>query len=923
MALIALAAVLVFIVLPSIGPYTELLWFREDGRYPQVFWLLYQTKGTLFSIFFAVSLAMLYLNLGHAFKIAMVYTDRPVTVSEVLVSRLLSLLHNRGSLVSKVASLVFAVGLSASFSSEWMTYLRATHGVSFHKTDPIFGLDLSFFVFSLPWYLAIVRSLFGLFLLTTILTTGVYVALRGIATVGRIDLGRDKVSRHVLALIGLCVVTYGCQMWLERFRVGLLENTQFVGGSYTAVHVLALQGPMAMLMVAVGLVIVLSPFWKSGLKVAAGGAVLYLVCAIIGYGIYPAVLNAWVVAPNRITLESPYASKAISMTRFAYGLDAIDVKNTEVQGQPSASDLANSQGTLDNVRLWDPEVLQQSVESLQGLKPYYRFNDVDIDRYTLNGKKRMVMLAPRDISVNGLAASAQNWVNTRLEYTHGYGVTMSPVNTANANGQPDFLIKDIPPTTPTDLPISQPRIYFSDFRDTTEADNYVLVDTKVDEFDYPSQQNNQTNRWTGDRGIRLNSFVQKLVFSIALSDVNILISPNVTENSRLLMHRSVLDRAGLLYPFLSFDRDPYMIINGGRLFWIIDGYTTTGQIPYSAYSDSEEIPDQPNYIRNPVKIIVDAYTGDTTAYAIQPDEPLLQTYESIYPGLIRDLKELPPGFAEHFRYPEDLFRAQTRQLTQYHVPESEPVAFLNNEDAWDLPTEKGSSGQEELMAPYYVQMRLPSDAKDEFLLILPFTPRAKGNMSGWLAAHCDPDEYGKLYLYEYQRGSIVSGPKQMEANFNQNPKIANLYTLLKNESSSLAVGNLIVMPVGNSVMYAEPMFLSSASNGITAIPELGKVVLGLSTGQIVVADNYATALKELFADVGTQVAAPPSIATPSQTSENTKRSAPSSPGVVTKADVQALLQLANQADDALRKGDFAKYGDYQKQLRTKLENLSK
>jgi len=918
-------AILLFVVLPSVGPYTEYLWYREDGRHPQVFWLLYQTKGVLFTGFFVVSLAMIYLNIARALRISMVYSDRPSSVGEVLVSRLLSVLQQHGKLLSKLVSLVLAIMLSLSFSNEWMTYLRASHAHSFGHVDPIFGKDLSFFVFSLPWQLAIVKAIFGMFLLTALLSTGLYVALQGIAFLGRVEIGKDAVRGHVAALLGLCIVTYAVQMWLERYQIGLQQSQQFLGGGYTAIHQLALKGPLAIMLLLVGILFCLAPVWRAGWRVAIGGAVVYVACFVIGMGIYPAILQTWIVTPNRITLESPYAAKAIAMTRYAYGLDSIEVKDTQVQGQPSAADVASSKGTLDNMRLWDPEFLRQSVEALQGLKPYYRFCDVDIDRYTIAGRRQMVMLAPRDIDTNGLSPDAQGWVNTRLEYTHGFGVTISPVNAANESGQPEFLVKDIPPITPTDLPIKQPRIYFSDFRadDGSSVDNYVVVDSKVDEFDYPSEKNNQTNRWTGDRGIKVGSFFPKLAVSIALGDFNIFISSNVTGNSRLLMHRGVVDRASLLYPFLTYDQDPYMVVNDGRLFWILDGYTSTDQIPYSAYSETDFPPGRPNYIRNSVKVVIDAYSGETTAYAIEPDEPLLLTYESMYPGLIKDRSSLPAGLAEHFRYPEDLFTAQARQLRQYHVPETEPTAFLNNEDAWDMPTEKGTSNTEAPMSPYYVQMRLPSDPKDEFLLILPFTPRAKGNMSGWIAAHCDPDAYGKLWLYEYPRGSILPGPKQMEANFSQNPAIANLYTLLANSQSTLRTGNLLVMPIGNSVMYAEPMFLSSASQGITAIPELRKVVLALSTGQIVIADNYADALKMLF---GSPQA--PSIATTAPPNQAVSApvvgaTSPKRAGPISKADMQQLLQIANQADASLRQGDFAKYGEYQKQLRAKLEELSK
>jgi hypothetical protein len=914
------AFLLFFVLLPSVGPYTEYLWFSQDARQPQVFWLLYRTKAVLFTAAFVISLSLIYLNITRALKISAVYSSKPASVGEALVSRILTVLQDHGSLLSKVASLVLAIVVSLGFSEEWMTYQTAVHAMPFHKVDPIFGMDLSYFVFVLPWQLTIVKALLGLFVLTTILTTGLYVALQGMAFLGRIDLGKNAVRGHVAALIGLCIATYAVQMWLVRFQIGLQQGQQFTGGGYTAFHQLQVQGPLAILLLVLGVVFCIAPLWNSGWKFAVWGAAGYVFCWVLGFVIYPAILQAWIVEPNRITLEAPFASKAITMTRYAYALDQIEPKFAQVEGQPTAADLTNSRGTLDNMRLWDPEQLRQAIESLQGLKPYYRFRDVDIDRYTIGGRKQMVMLSPRDIDVSGLAASANNWVNTRLEYTHGIGVTISPVNAATNSGQPEFIVKDIPPTSPADLPITQPRIYYSDFR-TEGGDpiyNYVLVDTKVDEFDYPAPGNDKSNRWEGDRGIRVGAFIPKLAFSFTLQDFNLLVSTNITGNSRLLMHRGVIDRASLIYPFLTFDQDPYMVVNNGKLVWILDGYTSTNQVPYAAYSEVPNLPNQPNYIRNSVKVVVDAYSGETNAYAVQPEEPVLQTYESIYPGLIKNIATLPAGLAEHFRYPEDFFTAQAQQLRQYHITEKDPVAFLNNEDAWDMPTEVGSAGSEVTMPPYYVQMRLPSDPKDEFLLILPFTPRQKSNMSGWIAAHCDPDRYGRLWLYEYPQGNILPGPKQMEANFAQNPNIANLYTLLKNSQSNVQTGNLLVIPIGNSVMYAEPMFLTS--QGVTAIPELRKVVLALSTGQVVIGDTYADALKELFGGQQAPAAAPVASTTPSVPTG----AAPKNPAVtVSKPDAEALLHLMDQADAALRQGDFAKYGEDQKELRDRVEQLTK
>ena len=903
--------VLVF-VLSCVGPYTEWLWFKEDARHPVVFSKILEVKGYLFLGGFIVSLLVLYTSLSRALSLSMVHLERPSSVSEVLVSRFLGVLQEHGGTITKIVSCVIALMFGGGLTSLWDSYLLWAHAQPFHRVDPIFGRDLGFYVFQLPFWLSAITFVFTLFVVVTVLTTAIYLSLGSVAAVAKVQLARPAIRGHVGLLFGLSVAIYGVQLWMRRFEYGVLESGQFIGAGYAAMHQLPVQTVLAFLIVATGLLGAILSLTGARLSLAYFGLGACALVYVGGMVIYPGLLQVTVVNPNKLTAESPYASKAINQTRFAYGLDQIDVKNSTVQAEPSAADLTASQSTLDNMRLWDPTELRRSAEALQGLKPYYEFRDVDLDRYRIGGHQQMVMLAPRDINVAGLSPSAQNWVNMKLQYTHGFGVTVSPVNEATSEGEPMFLVRDIPPVAPPELKIDQPRIYFSDFGEN--QDNYVLVDTKVDEFDYPAESIDQHTRWTGNRGVEVGALFPRIAYSIVLGDFSLLISPNVTSNSRLLVHRGILDRAHQIYPFLTFDNDPYMVILNGRLVWVLDGYTGTDRMPYSAYSDVDGW--RVNYMRNPVKVMVDAYSGEMTAFAIDPNEPLLRAWESIFPGLVRPASEMPAGLADHFRYPGQLFTAQAQQLTLYHVPEQDPVAFLNNEDAWDMPTERGLSGDEESMSPYYVQMRLPDEGQDEFMLILPFTPRQKGNMSGWLAAHCDPADYGKLRLYEYPRGSILPGPKQMEANFNQSPQIANQNTLLKNANSQVLPGNLLVMPIGHSVMYVEPMFLESTSSGITAIPELKKVVLALQD-KIVIADTYADAMRQLFGNVAATPAAP---ATPPKPG-TTPGSVPAVSGSVAKADVQEALKLANDADAALRAGDFAKYGDLQKQLKAKLQQL--
>ena len=569
------------------------------------------------------------------------------------------------------------------------------------------------------------------------------------------------------------------------------------------------------------------------------------------------------------------------------------------------------------MRLWDPTVLRTTLDNVQTLRSFYSFNDVDVDRYTVNGKQTLTMVAARDIHLDALPDNSRTWQFERLQYTHGFGITMSPVNTADEQGLPTYLIRDIPPVTPPEIPIKQPRIYYSDFRDARgeTTDEYALVDTKVAEFDYPSGGSMTTSHWESDRGIPFSGLLTRLAFSILFQDVNPLIGgANLTSGTRLLVHRNVKERCSLIYPFLQFDDDPYIVVLNGRLVWVLDGYTTTGQIPYSQRLEGAERP--LNYIRNSVKATVDAYTGETIAYAIEPKDPILKAYREIYPGLIRDLSELPAGLDKHFRYPEDLFNIQSVQLTQYHVTDAQ--AFLNTSQAWDIPNERGLSDVSEPSRPYYVQMRLPDEPKEGFLLILPFTPRGKPNMTGWLAAHCDPGSYGKLVLYQYPEGSNPPpGPAQMEATFNQDKVIADINRQLNNDQSRILSGNLLVVPLGKSLLYVEPLFLQSRTEGIAPKPKLVKVILALPSGNPVVADTYDEALQKLFGNGEGVAATAPTVPVPGTSTAP----AVAADSEAWKREVRIVGKLLDDAEAAQRAGDWARYGDLLKQLKAKIKDL--
>ncbi len=907
--------VLIIAFLSMLRPYTDFLWYTHDARQPEVFTLAYATKGFLFSAAFVFAVAFVYLNLKKAFKVSPVYDRVPETSTEQMLAQIFDRVQTR-TWIPKVASLVLGLLYAGAFSGEWQSYLLWKNGGSFGKTDPLFGKDIGFYTFDLPFLNASIGLVFGIVMLTTLICATLTYGLTALAKAGNIQLDTRRSSAHTSLLIGLCLIVFGIKIWFARYSFTVNIGSQFTGAGYAATQQLAMTTVLSILTMIGGVAV-----WGfSRLKsdnvrplVWVGGSLAAL--WFLGVAVWPGLVQRFKVDPDKLNVEAPFAARAIGMTRWAYGLDKIGVKETNVQVTPTDAEVEASKPTLEQMRLWDPEVLRRSIDSLQGFRPYYSFNDVDVDRYMIGGVQRQVMVAARDVEIEGLQPQAQNWVNQRLQYTHGYGIAMAPTNTATRLGQPQFIAKDVPISTISDIKVDQPRLYFSDFRNSNGdlKDPYALVRTRIAEFDYPteSETGSKTYKWTGDRGVPVSGFLAKAAYAILFNDGNLFVSRNIDSDTRILYRRSVIERAQKIYPFLRFDQDPYLVVYEGRLLWIIDGYTTTNAIPYSEQISTGS--DSLNYIRNSVKVVIDGYLGETTAYAIETDEPVLQAYRKIYPGLVKDLSALPKGLNAHFRYAEDMFMAQASMLTQYHV--TDPTAFLNNEDAWEMPHEIGLEGRRTDMKAYYVQMQLPSSPKDEFLLILPFTPRQKNNMSGWLAARCDPEHYGQVILYRYPKGSNMPGPAQMESKFNQDNEIANLNKLLNSDQSRIVPGNLLVVPIGQSILYVKPLFIQSASSGIAAIPELRKVILSMND-TVVVADSYQEALAELLGTTvpvqGTSVKPAPDNKAP------TTKPAQSS---VDRQLVQQALDYLKQAEQAQRSGDWAKYGELQKKAREALEKL--
>ncbi|MCG9894461.1 MAG: UPF0182 family protein, partial [Fimbriimonadaceae bacterium] len=854
------AAIILFLLVavPSLsGLWLEWLWYRDDAQAPQIFEKLILVQAGLWLVGFVVPAVLFWIVSGKAAdriqltlitggpsagraRSAWEAMQEEGSAEQQAARAALEFLRAAGPWPGRVLGIFVALAVAAGLRDLAEEVLLFTARSPFGQMAPIVNVDIGFFVFELPVYrrvlglVALTASVAALISLLPGLLHGWVAKSVGLASAG-------SLPRASAAWTGGALVLVGLNAWLARFDTFTSPGRQFTGPGLADYTGFLWTGYAAWVIVLAGVCglagLFLAKPW-SLLKPAGIAAVAAWIASAV---IVPGVVEEWVVKPNRIAAEGPFAEHAIRMTRWAYGLDRFEETAFQVKEAPTRAELTTAENTLANMRLWDPLILERSLESIQSLRPFYEFSDVDLDRYVIDGQQRMVMIAPRDIQLAGLSRESQSWDALHLVYTHGYGATVSAVNASTPSGRPAFLTKNMPPESVDAFrKITEPRLYFGDFQPGSRAGaGYIIAPSNVEEFDFPTDNEDATHRWTGERGIRLDSFLTRWALALRKGDINIAISRAVNRDSRLVMRRDVVERASRVFPMLRIDQDPYLVITPeGRLVYILDGYTASDRVPYSAGNNTRLFRD--NYIRNSVKITIDAYSGDLNAYAFLPDEPILKAIRRAIPNLIQDKSAMPEGLMAHIRYAEDGFLAQADVLTQYHV--TDPRRFLSNEDAWQIP---GENSERPRIDPYFVTMRLPGEDREKFMLILPFTPREKKNMIGWMAAHCDPEDYGKVVLYKFPKNTQTQGPEQMEATFNADPSIAEINRQLNNDQSRIVPGNLIIVPIGASILYVKPLFLESRSN---PIPELKKVALGLQN-RVAVGDTYQQALERLFGSV--------------------------------------------------------------------------
>ncbi|MDJ0703640.1 MAG: UPF0182 family protein [Leptolyngbyaceae cyanobacterium MO_188.B28] len=908
---------------------TQTWWFDAIG-FTEVFWTQISWRILIWIGVFVVYALFLWGQYGLAMRLT---RDRPIRYFNDF--RLRPYINQLPRYIAAAVILLLALFAATESSASWTIVLKYLNPSEFGVQDPIFQQDIGFYLFQLPLFEMLQIGVLGLLFWGLIIALAVY----GIKGEIRPERGwkyflTGKVKTHLCLLLAAMAVAIAIGFWLERYELLYSPSGVVFGAGYTDVNArLQAYWLMGCVTLAVAGLFILS-LWRSGFSLPIIGIFAYIAILLVFNIAYPWFQQQVIVAPNELEKENPYIINNIQFTRQAYGLADVQRESFPAKNQLDRQDLQDNASTLRNIRLWDYRPLQNTYRQLQEIRSYYSFEGVDVDRYSLEGDYRQVMLSAREFDFRRLPNVAKNWVNQRLKYTHGHGVVMSPVNRVTPNGLPEFFIKDIPPSSQVDLTVEQPGIYYGE--NTTD---YVFTGTSTPEFDYPvSADDNAVTNYDGKGGVPIGSFWRRLAYTYQLGSFKILLSNYFTDTSRVHYHREIRDRVTQIAPFLQYDSDPYITVVNGRLKWIIDAYTVSNRYPYSTplrYSKAvdqslvEEKPDwsvtpianpdatirqvarhQINYLRDSVKVVVDAYDGDVQFFVIDENDPVLATYRKIFPTLFKPSNAIPPEIRAHFRYPRDFFTIQAQMYQAYHMVN--PEVFYNREDLWRFPFQN-YEGNEVLMQPYYAIMRLPGESKEEFISILPFTPNKKDNMVAWMTARSDGDGYGKLLLYEFPKQELVYGPRQIEARIDQTPNISQQLTLWSQEGSRVIRGDLLVIPIEQSLLYVEPIYLR-AERG--ELPQLKRVIVAYGD-QTVMTETLEKSLNAIFGEgqaLDTQ--------SPAQlTRESAEQPETSLPNTLSPL-VKSALETYQEGQTALRQGDWERYGQTQQELGRLLQRLN-
>ena len=882
----AASAVIVLIFLAGlIGTIQKWLWMGELG-FHGIFWTLLTTQWAMFFSAFVVAFIYLWINLRQTAKERTVMPARAVGNRPAALSGATDVLRSITELsprliqsIAVVSSAAIAVLFAIGFYDRWDTYLRFRHGGSVGVVDPLFGVDIGFYLFRLPFYSLLQSSvmvLTGLTLTVVLLAYMVFGLLR-FTNHQKIAIGGGATA-HLSVLLGIFVADAGLGFYLDHYQLVYSTLGIVYGAGYAADHVTR---PALWFMVAIsGAACVLLAFnaFRRQFSALLVGSVIYVVLYLVAVQLLPAAFQKFRVQPNELALESPYLRHYIDFTRKAYQLDAIEEIAYPALPDLTAAVVARNEDTIQNIRLWDARPLLQTYAQTQAIRLYYQFYDVGVDRYHLPDGYHQVMLSTRELAQE-LPEQAQTWVNQRLQFTHGYGLVMSFVSKTVGGGFPDYLLQNVPAESAYGLTIDQPAIYYGE-----STAGYRIVSTGIKEFDYPKGNDNVYTSYSGQGGIPVDGFWKKVLFAWTQGDINILLTSYITPDSRIQIWRRAQERVAQIAPFLRLDGDPYPVLSEGRLYWIQDAYTVSDQYPYSSLHRTVD-GDSFNYIRNSVKVVVDMYDGSVTFYLMDPKDPILAVYRRAFPDVFKDLNRLSPDLKAHLRYPEDQFAIQADEYKTFHM--TDPQVFYNREDLWVSPNES-YGGTSAPMDPYYILMKVPGSDQLEYLLMTPFTPQNRDNMISWLAARCDFPGYGRMIFYQLPKEKLVYGPSQIEAMINQNTTISQQLTLWDQRGSRVIRGKLIVTPIESSFLYIVPLYLQAEGANF---PQL-KRVIAVAGDKVVMEPTLDAALGDLFGASALSAGS----------------AAPAAPGATPQPALEQARRIFAEAQKAMQHGDWTKFG---------------
>jgi uncharacterized membrane protein (UPF0182 family) len=920
--LVVAVVLLLFVASRALSIYISALWFGSLG-YSSVFWFIFRAKLELFLIFLLATTAILrggFWLVERSFA-SFSFGRRTVFINQQPVNfSPARLLRPLAWVVSIITGLIFGFGMR----EDWRTFALYFHQVPTTTTDPIFNKPVGFYLFTLPVYDSVsswLLSLSFIILIATVIYAALAVTQQGISTTGDLTKARKTSLIAVSIALAPLLIVLAWRFSLSRYPYLWGDHQTFSGVSFVeANHLLPAFTWVAVALILAALILLINALTMRKIRILIGALAIPLLVYIVGTVIIPAYVTNFVVKPNELGRESPYIVHNITWTRRAFGIDRIEQRNFDALVTTDSFDLQNNRATVDNIRLWDWRALKDTLTQIQAIRTYYDFTDVDVDRYVVGGELRQMMLGTREINSEKLPASSRNWVNEKLIYTHGYGVTMNTANGFDSEGMPKFVVSNMPvESTAQEIKVTRPEIYFGQ-----ETNHDVYVKTKRKEFNYPQGETNNLTTYEGTGGIPIGGYFRRWLLAWGLDDLTKLpFSDDVTSESRALIHRNIREIVDGVAPFLIYDNDPYMVISSeGRMFWIIDAFTETADYPYSRHYQAGD--KNVNYIRNSVKVVVDAYNGTTNFYIFDSQDPLIQSYRAIFPTLFRDAKDMPQDLRAHVRYPETLIKTQAEVFGLYHTQDTN--SFFQREDLWNVARQvsigEDKQPQEQSIEPYFVLMQLPGENKAiEFAEILPFTPSNRNNMIGWIAGRCDGDAYGSLLAYNFPKSRLVDGPLQIEARIDQNAQLSGQFTLWNQQGSHVQRGHLLVIPIGRSLLYVEPIYLKAERS---PMPELRLVVLA-TQDRLEYGSNFDEALNKLFGESAKQTPAQPTQ--PGQPRPNATPQASPTPPPAGAQNIQQLINRALQEfDEYQRLTSEGKLGEAGKKLeehKRTLEELKK